>query len=121
MTRAAAGKAQEKALAPMQAAMCAALAHPRRILMLCALAERPYHVSALAAHLGMRQPVASRHLRVLREEGLVYAERKGSRMEYRLSDPRLVEALRLLREVLKDRIAQRVSLLRVPTPPADAG
>ncbi len=102
---------QREELAPFQAEMCGALANPQRILMLCALAERPYHVSGLAAHLGLSQPVASRHLKVLREQGLVCAQRKGAMVEYRLADPRLLEALRLLREVLQDRLARRASLL----------
>jgi len=78
--------------------------------MLCALAKRPYHVSGLANHLGMSQPVTSRHLKVLREQGLVCAQRKGAMVEYRLADARLMEALRLLREVLQDRLARRASL-----------
>ena len=101
----------DEALAPFQAEMCGALAHPQRILMLCALAERPYHVSGLARHLGISQPTASRHLKVLREQGLVQAQRRGAMVEYRLTDPRLMEALRLLREVLQEHLARRASLL----------
>ncbi len=104
---------QREEFAPMQAEICAALAHPQRILMLCALAERPYHVSGLAEHLGISQPVASRHLRTLREQGLVCATRKGAMVEYRLADPRLLEALRVFREVLQERLARRASLLEV--------
>jgi len=102
---------QNEELAPFQAEMCSALANPHRILMLCALAERPYHVSGLAEHLGISQPVTSRHLKVLREQGLVCAQRKGAMVEYRLADARLIEALRLLREVLEDRLARRASLV----------
>ncbi len=99
--------AEQEKLIPLQAEVCAALANPQRILMLCALAERPYHVSSLAEHLGLSQPVASRHLKVLRERGLVQAERKGAMVEYRLSDPRLIEALHLLRAVLEEHLTQQ--------------
>ncbi len=111
---------EHESMAPYQAEMCAALANPQRILMLCALAERPYHVSELAEQLGISQPVASRHLKVLREQGLVTAERKGAMVEYRLSDGRLIEALSLLREVLRDRFARRASLLDAGGTPAAA-
>ncbi len=102
---------QQEAFAPMQAEVCAALAHPQRILMLCALAEQPYHVSGLAEHLGLSQPVVSRHLRILREQGLVEAARKGTMMEYRLADPQLLEALAVFRDMLEKRFARRAGFL----------
>jgi DNA-binding transcriptional ArsR family regulator len=108
---------QQEEFAPMQAEICAALAHPQRILMLCALAEHTYHVSGLAEYLGISQPVASRHLRVLREQGLVCASRKGAMVEYRLADERLLDALRVFREVLQERLARRATLLAVASAP----
>ncbi len=111
-------KEQQEEMAPFQAEMCAALANPQRVLMLCALAERPYHVSGLAERLGISQPLASRHLKVLREQGLVCAQRKGAMVEYRLADQRLLEALRLMRAVLQDRFARRASLLDAADTPS---
>lgn len=61
-----------------------AIAEPQRreILMLLRSGERP--VSDLAAELGVPQPGASKHLRVLREVGLVQDRRKGKQRLYRL-------------------------------------
>lgn len=55
-----------------------AIAEPRRreILVLLRAGERP--VTELARELGMAQPLASKHLRVLREVGLV-RDRKGGK------------------------------------------
>ncbi len=102
---------RQEEVSPLLAEVCAALASPHRVAMLCALAERPYHVTALAAYLGLSQPVTSRHLKVLRAQGLVCASRRGAMMEYRLADPRLLEATKLLREVVQERLARRASLL----------
>jgi DNA-binding transcriptional ArsR family regulator len=64
-----------------------AVAEPRRreILDLLAAGERP--VNDLVEALGLAQPQVSKHLRVLREVGLVEAREQGRQRLYRL-DPR---------------------------------
>lgn len=94
----------------LHADICSALADPSRILLLYALAEGPRCVNDLAAEVGLRQPTASRHLKILRRSGLVRPVRHGPSVEYSLTDPRLIDALNILRAVLKDRIAFRAEL-----------
>jgi len=95
----------------LHADICSALAEPRRILLLYALSEKPFTVNDLAERIGISQPAASRHLKLLRERGLVQATRQGVNVEYSLSDVRLIEALDLLRAVLRDNISHRASLI----------
>jgi DNA-binding transcriptional ArsR family regulator len=61
-----------------------AIAEPRRreILMLLRAGERP--VTELAQELGLSQPSASKHLRVLREVGLVHDRNAGKQRLYGL-------------------------------------
>ena len=100
----------------MEADLCSAFADPTRILMLYALNENPRNVGELANDLQVSQSAASRHLKVLRDRGLVIAERQGMNIEYRLADPRLIEALDLLRQIMRDRIVHRASLMEVAAP-----
>ena len=100
----------------MHAELCSALADPRRIVALYALAEKPRTVNELAAELNIPQSAASRHLKILRERGLVQTERCGTSVEYRLCDLRLIQALDLLRAVLRDDLAHRASLAAMPSP-----
>jgi DNA-binding transcriptional ArsR family regulator len=60
-----------------------AVAEPRRreILNYLALRERP--VGAIVATLGLGQPSVSKHLRVLRNVGLVHVRRDGRQKLYR--------------------------------------
>jgi DNA-binding transcriptional ArsR family regulator len=95
----------------LHADICSALADPRRILLLYALAEKSYSVNDLAALIGISQPAASRHLKLLRERGLVSAVRRGTTVEYHVNDERLIQALDLLRGVLRDRLIYRASLV----------
>lgn len=95
----------------LEADLCFALADPNRILILYALDERPRNVSEITAELSITQPTTSRHLKILRERGLVHTERQGTTITYQLSDRRLIQALDLLRSVLRDRISHRASLM----------
>ena len=69
----------------------AALAEPsrRQILDLLLNGERP--VGELVDHLGMSQPGVSKHLRILREAGLVQVRPVGSRRLYGLRAAPLAE------------------------------
>jgi DNA-binding transcriptional ArsR family regulator len=60
-----------------------AVAEPRRreILSYLALQERP--VGDIVATLGLEQPSVSKHLRVLRNVGLVHVRREGRQKLYR--------------------------------------
>jgi DNA-binding transcriptional ArsR family regulator len=95
----------------LYADVCSALADPTRILILYALSEKSFNVNDLANTLGIFQPTASRHLKVLRDRNLVTAKRQGMNVEYVLADHRLIEALDLLRGVMRDRISQRASIV----------
>lgn len=95
----------------LEADLCFALADPSRILILYALDEQPRNVTELASDLSITQPTTSRHLKILRERGLVHTERQGAIITYHLSDRRLIEALDLLRSVLRDRLVHHASLM----------
>lgn len=95
----------------MEAELCSAFADPTRILILYELDEHPRNVNELTTDLNLTQPTVSRHLKILRERGLVSAERQGTNMFYSLTDHRLIEALDTLRTVMRDRIVHRANLI----------
>lgn len=108
----------EEEVSQLHAEICAGLADPKRILILYALGEKPCNVTELAAALAMPQPLVSRHLKVLRERGMAVATRHGQMVEYRLGDQRLIEALDLLRGVLRDNLSRRFELVDQLNEPA---
>jgi ArsR family transcriptional regulator len=95
----------------LHAEICSALADPNRILIIYHLAEHSSNVSDLAAAIGLSQPSTSRHLKTLRERGLVQATRRGASVEYQLIDDRLVKALDILRSILHERITKHATLI----------
>jgi DNA-binding transcriptional ArsR family regulator len=67
------------------------LAEPHRRRILDALREGELPVGALVEALGSSQPLVSKHLRVLREAGLVEVRADGQRRLYRLRPEPLAE------------------------------
>ncbi len=98
-------------ISQLEADFCFALSDPTRLLMIYALADGPRNVTELSTELNIIQPTASRHLKVLRERGLVFAVRQGTTVTYHLADQRLIQALDLLRTVMRERLAYRAGLM----------
>ena len=69
-----------------------AVAEPRRREILSYLALKERAVGDIVATLGVEQPSVSKHLRVLRDVGLVHVRREGRSMFYRTN----AEAIRPL-------------------------
>jgi DNA-binding transcriptional ArsR family regulator len=67
------------------------LADPARRAILDLLRERPRPVGELTAELGLSQPGTSKHLRVLREAGLVRVRAEAQRRWYELDPGPLAE------------------------------
>jgi DNA-binding transcriptional ArsR family regulator len=68
-----------------------ALAEPNRRRILDVLREEEQPVGELVARLGLSQPAVSKHLRVLREAGLVAMRVDAQRRRYRLRTEPLAE------------------------------
>ncbi|MCB9420817.1 MAG: winged helix-turn-helix transcriptional regulator [Ardenticatenaceae bacterium] len=91
--------------------ICKALGDPRRIQILYALSERPCHVTGLAEQLDVPQPTVSRHLRILHQRSLVMAEREGTTIIYCLADPRIIDILDAMRQLLKKNLERQSRIL----------
>lgn len=76
-----------------------ALSDPKRLCVLEALASGESSVSDLSRDAGCQIPNMSQHLGVLRAAGLVTSRRAGTTVYYRLADPRVLEAYRLIRNI----------------------
>jgi DNA-binding transcriptional ArsR family regulator len=81
------------------AAISRALADAKRLCVIELLATGERSVSDLSREASCQVPNMSQHLAVLRSAGLVASRREGSTVYYRLSDPRIMEAYRLIKSV----------------------
>jgi len=101
----------ETEITQLHAEICAGLADPNRIMILYTLSQHPRNVTELCNELNMPQPLISRHLKVLRERGMVTTKRQGTIIQYFLADKRLIQALDLLRAVMRDGLTKRAELV----------
>jgi DNA-binding transcriptional ArsR family regulator len=83
------------------AAVGRALSDPKRLCVLESLAVGELSVSDLSVRVNCQVPNMSQHLAVLRSAGLVTTRRTGSTVYYRLADPRVLEAYRLIQTIAR--------------------
>jgi DNA-binding transcriptional ArsR family regulator len=83
------------------AAVARALGDPKRLCVLESLAGGEASVGELATRVACQVPNMSQHLAVLRSAGLVSARRDGSTVYYRLADPRVLEAYKVLQSIAR--------------------
>lgn len=84
---------QLQAGATRAAALLRVLAHEDRLLLLCQLSQGEASVGEIERAVGIRQPMLSQHLAVLRAQALVATRREGRRIHYRVAS---AEALAVL-------------------------
>ncbi|WP_088549542.1 ArsR/SmtB family transcription factor [Paenibacillus aquistagni] len=75
----------------MDTSIFAALAEPSRLRIIELLREGPLTVGDIAIQTGLRQPQASKHLRVLSDAGLVEVQRDANKRYYKLRQEPFLE------------------------------
>ena len=73
-----------------------AIAEPRRQEILRLIWQRERAAGDVAAHFDISRPAISKHLRILREAGLLEERRVGTQRLYRARQERLADARRFL-------------------------
>ena len=94
-----------------QARIFKALGHPSRLLMVDALREGEKCVCELQALVGDDMSTISKHLAVLREAGVVSAEKRGTSTYYRLTLCCLDTFLQCTGELVKRRALSQMEML----------
>ena len=105
-------RVSEEEILLMHHYVCEGVGDPKRLMLLYLVAEHPRNVSELTEILDVSQPTVSHHLRMLRERGLVTAERDGTSIYYSLADPRILEAMNILRGMVADHLDERANVLK---------
>jgi ArsR family transcriptional regulator len=91
--------------------VCEGISDPQRLKLLYLVAEEARNVTELTEVLDISQPTVSHHLRILRERGLVTAERDGTSIYYSLGDPRILDAIEILRGFVADLLMDRATVV----------
>lgn len=89
-----------------------------RLALIDRLCHGEASVGALVAHLGLPQPLVSRHLRILREAGWLRDERRGQRVYYRLDSDALLRVRRWSADLPLTALAAAAAHVKLAAGPA---
>jgi len=95
----------------MHANICKTFTAPIRLMIIEQLEAGQKTVSEMEQTLNIRQATLSQHLAVLRGRGIVVSDRQGQNIYYKISNPKILKACKLMREVLLEQIERNNTLL----------
>lgn len=95
--------------------MCKVLSHPKRLELINVLREGEMSAGELGHRLGMSPANLSQHLSMMKERRILVSRKEGNAVYYRVSNPRLLEAFDILREVLLEQFRQDAALVQQVT------
>ncbi|MBP3730764.1 MAG: winged helix-turn-helix transcriptional regulator [Mailhella sp.] len=95
-----------------QAKIFKALGHPSRLLMVDAMRSGEKCVCELQALTGADMSTVSKHLSLLKDAGVVSAEKRGTNIYYRLSLCCLDNFLACTSEMIQDRILKQYAMIQ---------
>lgn len=96
----------------LHASICHTLANPKRLEIIDKLRARELSVTELAKALEISQANLSQHLAIMRQRGIVTAQREGLNVFYSLSNPKIIQACDLMRQVLLEHLETAAELAR---------
>lgn len=102
----------KKELYRLHADFCKFMANPKRIEILFLLGEKEMCVDELASEMNARVPNISQHLAVMRERGVVETRREGTKMYYRLSTPKTLQACLIMRDAMIEQMEKNIKLIK---------
>jgi len=95
----------------LQAELCHSMSHPVRLQIIHLLFEGAKKVGDITLLSGLEQCTVSRHLAILKRNGVVTSHRHGQEMIYSVANPKIVEVCNLMRVVLSEQVAERSKMI----------
>jgi ArsR family transcriptional regulator, virulence genes transcriptional regulator len=95
----------------LQADLCRAMSHAGRQKILHILFDGKKRVTDIINLTGLSQSAVSRHLTVLKNNGIVIPQRHGQEVFYTIANPKIIEVCNLMRAVLSEQYTQNSDLI----------
>lgn len=86
----------------IHADFCKTLANPKRLMIIRALKSKERTVGDFVKLLDVPIANISQHLKALRDRDIVTTRKEGQKVFYSLTDPRLVDACDMIRQIIVD-------------------
>ncbi len=91
----------------LQADVCKVFSNPKRLEIINHLKEKELSAGELLEKTGLSKTNLSQHMGVLRAKGVILSRREGVTVYYRISNPKIIEACILMREVILEQFEEK--------------
>ena len=102
----------KKELYQLHAEMCKVFSNPIRLEILNLLRGGELSVSDLIKKTELTQVNISQHLSIMKSRGIVNSRRNGLNIYYKLSNPKIIKAFDIIREILSERLEKNKELAK---------
>ena len=97
-----------KELYEIHAEMCKVFSNPTRLEILNLLRDKEMSVTELIEKTKLSQANISQHLSIMKSKWIVISDRKGKNIYYRLTNPKIIKAFDIIKEILSERLRSRM-------------
>ena len=100
-----------KELYKLHAQMCKVFSNSTRLEILNLLRDKELSVTELIDKTKLSQANISQHLSIMKSKNIVTSDRKGKNIYYKLTNPKIIKAFDILREVLTEKLKKNNKLM----------
>jgi len=105
------GKPMTEDYFKLHEAVCKSISHATRLRILYLLDDKTVSAKELGEELGISPSNLAQHLAILKNRNVLIAFRKGNQMFYKISNPKVMKAIRLMSEVIKETQEEQSSII----------
>jgi ArsR family transcriptional regulator, virulence genes transcriptional regulator len=91
----------------LQSDVCKVFSNPKRLEIINHLKDRELSAGELIEKTGLSKANLSQHMSVLKSKGVILSRREGVTVYYRISNPKIIEACVLMKEVLLEQLQEK--------------
>ena len=95
----------------LHAEMCKVFSNSTRLEVLNLLRDKKMSVTELIQKTKLSQANISQHLSIMKSKGIVTSERNGKNIFYYLTNPKIIKAFDIIRDVLRERSEKNRKIL----------
>ena len=96
----------------LHAEMCKVFSNPTRLEILNLLRDKEMSVTELINKSKLSQANISQHLSIMKSKGIAVSKRDGKMIYYKLSNPKIIKAFDIIKEIITERLEKSRKIIR---------
>jgi ArsR family transcriptional regulator len=101
----------DKEIYRLHAEFCKVMGNPKRIEIMFLLGNEELCVDEIADKMKVRVANISQHLSVMREKGVVVTRREGTKIYYKIANPKTLQACIIMRDAMVEHMKKNINLI----------